>query len=320
MIKYFSLQNNQLTLLNEDTKSAAIWLCLEQPSDTEISTVAETFSFPSDYITDVLDDTENSRFEKLAQETFADPALLLVQYPFAKLSPAGYLQIETYPFSIILTPDGKMITASNYEPEFIKKILQKKFSDSANSNAIWEILFQMFWEMSASFNILLASMKTHSDTLENQIQVATENKQLSQIMNIQKSLIYFEQATMDNQHVFQKFFETNLLGWDATGHGQMHDILVENRQAQISARLQLKLVEKMNETFSSIVSNNLNNVMKILTSLTIVLTIPTIIGSIYGMNIQLPFANRDDAFWWLFLGTFILCILVVYYLRKNRFL
>lgn len=293
------------------------WIYLEKPTTEEITKVLKLYPFPKDYISAVLDDTENSRYEKLNQVDFAKSALVLLQYPFPKVSPSGYLQIETYPFSIILTPEGKIITVSNYEPPFVKKVLQETFSTTINQ---WQLLFRFLWHLTGDFNQLLAILKKSSDDLENKIQVATENKQLYQIMDIQKSLIYFEEATYDNQRVLQKFFDSNLLELTEIEKGQMHDILVENRQAVISARLQLKLVEKMNETFSSIVSNNLNNVMKILTSLTIVLTIPTIIGGIYGMNIQIPFANRENAFWWIFAGTFFLCGIVIYYLRKNRFL
>lgn len=316
MLKYYSLKNEKICP-EETLTSEVFWFCLEKPTPEEIEKVLALYPFPKDYISAVLDDTENSRYEKLNQENFSKSALVLLQYPFPKVSPSGYLQIETYPFSIILTPEGKIITVSNYEPPFVKKVLQEKFLTNISQ---WHLLFRFLWHLTGDFNQLLSVMKKSSDNLENKIQVATENKQLYQIMDIQKSLIYFEEATHDNQQVLQKFADCNLLGLTEIEKGQMHDILVENRQAVISARLQLKLVEKMNETFSSIVSNNLNNVMKILTSLTIVLTIPTIVGGVYGMNIQLPFANRENAFWWIFAGTFLLCGIVIYYLRKNRFL
>jgi len=97
-------------------------------------------------------------------------------------------------------------------------------------------------------------------------------------------------------------------------------VIIETEQAKTTARIRLKLVEQMNQTFSAIISNNLNNIMKILTSLTIILTIPTIIGSIYGMNIKLPIAERDDAFLWLILLTVIISLLTTYYLKKGKFL
>lgn len=97
------------------------------------------------------------------------------------------------------------------------------------------------------------------------------------------------------------------------------DLILHNSSVLIDKE-PLKLVEQMNQTFSAIVSNNLNNIMKILTSLTIILTIPTIVGSIYGMNIKLPIAERDDAFIWLVLLTLFICIVTTYYLKKGKFL
>lgn len=97
-------------------------------------------------------------------------------------------------------------------------------------------------------------------------------------------------------------------------------MIIETEQSRTTARIQLKLVEQMNQTFSAIVSNNLNNIMKILTSLTIILTIPTIIGSLYGMNIKLPIAGRDDAFLWIILLMIFISIATAYYLKKGKFL
>lgn len=325
MIKYYSLKNQQLQLVKENQSEEVQWISLERPDADEISAICQEYKMPRDYITAVLDDTENSRYEKLVQEKFNKPALLLIQYPFARLSPSGYLQVDTYPFSMILVPNGQLITVANYEPEFIKRILLRNFPHAKDEivtsiQSMWKILFAMLWELTFDFNRYLLDIKQSSDQLEKQIQVATENKQLYQIMDIQKSLVFFEEATKDNYQVLQRFYEGNPLGFDDQAKGDLHDCLVEMRQAVISSRVQLKLVEKMNDSFSAIVSTNLNNVMKILTSLTIVLTIPTIVGGLYGMNVTLPFANREDAFWLIFGGTFILCLVVIYYLRKNRFL
>ena len=100
----------------------------------------------------------------------------------------------------------------------------------------------------------------------------------------------------------------------------LHDVIIETEQSRTTARIQLKLVEQMNQTFSAIVANNLNNIMKILTSLTIILTIQTIIGSLYGMNIKLPIAGRDDAFLWIILLMIFISIATAYYLKKGKFL
>ena len=100
----------------------------------------------------------------------------------------------------------------------------------------------------------------------------------------------------------------------------MHDILIETKQAMTSANIHLKFANQMNDTFSAVVSNNQNNIMKILTSLTIVLTIPTIVSGLYGMNVSLPIENRADAFWILLAVTLVICYLTIRYLKKKGLL
>ncbi|MFV0559653.1 MAG: magnesium transporter CorA family protein [Enterococcus sp.] len=318
MIHYLSLKEHQLTK-QEKEDAQTIWYLVEDPSFKEIDELTHKFNMRADYITSILDDAENSRTEDFLQEEFTHPALLLLQYPELLSSPSGYLQLNTYPFSIVITPQKKIITIMKHEPQFLKKVMTHFYENNDISNSL-KIFFQLMWEITISYNYYLATIRKQCDLLESQLQVATENSQLYQMMDIQKSLVYFEQATTSNMHALQKIashptFEKN--------HGlknHFHDILIETEQAMTSSKIQLKLVDQMNSTFSAIVSNNLNNIMKILTSLTIVLTIPTIIGGLYGMNVKLPFAGRDDAFFWIGLITILICILSIRYLKKKHLL
>lgn len=318
MIKYFTLDNEKLRNTGKETDQT-IWYCVERPNQEEIHQLTHQFEIPSDYITSILDDAENSRTEEFNQSKLTKPALLLLQYPFAKTSPSGYFQVDTYPLSIILTPKKKLITITNHEPLFLKKVFSQTFPKSDVSPNL-NIFFQFIWQVTLSYNSYLATLQSQCDTLEAKLQVSTENKQLYQIMDIQKSLVYFREATSANLDALKELAQNKLFQENHALKNHLRDVLVETEQAMTTSRIQLKLVEQMNQTFSAIVSNNLNNIMKILTSLTIVLTIPTIIGSIYGMNIKLPIAERDDAFIWLVLLTLFICIVTTYYLKKGKFL
>lgn len=184
MIKYFTLEDQKLIDSSEET-AETVWYCVERPTGEEIDQLIEQFQIPRDYLTSVLDDAENSRVEEFNQEKLTKPALLLLQYPFPKTSPSGYFQVDTYPFSIILTPKKKLITITNHEPLFLKKVFQQTFHKndlSANLN----IFMQMLWQITQSFNTYLSSLLAQCDLLETQLKVSTENKQLYQIMDIQK--------------------------------------------------------------------------------------------------------------------------------------
>jgi len=293
MIKYFSIEDRQLVNTQKETADT-IWYCVERPSEDEIQQITHQFQIPSDYITSILDDAENSREEEFNQTKLTKPALLLLQYPFPKTSPSGYFQVDTYPFSQAFTENDL----------------------PANLN----IFMQLLWQITFSYNTYLSTLQSQCDVLEKQLRVSTENSQLYQIMDIQKSLVYFKEATTANLTTLKTLVKNKTIQENHALKNHLHDVIIETEQSRTTARIQLKLVEQMNQTFSAIVSNNLNNIMKILTSLTIILTIPTIIGSLYGMNIKLPIAGRDDAFLWIILLMIFISIATAYYLKKGKFL
>ncbi|MFD2306580.1 magnesium transporter CorA family protein [Enterococcus termitis] len=318
MINYLALENGQFTSSNSTTEDT-IWLAVERPSEEEINHLIDTYKLPKDYITGVLDDDENSRFEGLHQNTLEEPALLLVQYPHATISPSGYTQLDTFPFAVILTTDGKVITVINKSADFLKKALTTPFPNSELPIQESLILY-LSWHISTCYNRFLKELIQETNKLEGELKVSTENSQLYQIMDIQKSLVYFESAINSNLEVLNRLYSAKIFSDPRAHLPHLHDILVETKQAATTTKIQLKLVDKISDTFSAIVSNNLNNVMKILTSLTIVLTIPTIIGGVFGMNVKLPFANREDAFFWISVVTTVTCIFVIYRLKKRNLL
>ncbi|EOI05158.1 cation transporter [Enterococcus moraviensis ATCC BAA-383] len=318
MINYLKIENGQFVPSRFDTKDT-IWLAVEKPTDEEIDQLVTTYKLPKDYITGVLDDDENSRFEGLHQNVLEEPALMLVQYPHATVSPSGYMQLDTFPFAIILTTDGKVITVINNSADFLKKALGTPFPDIELPIQETLILY-LSWHISTCYNRFLKELIKETNKLEGELKVSTENSQLYQIMDIQKSLVYFESAINSNLEVLNMLYSAKIFKDPRAHLPRLHDILVETKQAATTTKIQLKLVDKISDTFSAIVSNNLNNVMKILTSLTIVLTIPTIIGGIFGMNVKLPFANREDAFFWIFVVTTGTCIFVIHRLKKRNLL
>ncbi|WP_122645339.1 magnesium transporter CorA family protein [Enterococcus mediterraneensis] len=318
-MKYYYTVDDQILVPHENKSADFLWLHVEKPTSQEISTLSEEYQLPIDYLSAILDDAENSRVEGLEQEKFKRPILLLLQFPYVSTSPSGYLQFETFPLSLIITADNKLISVSNRHPTFFSKVLKQPLPNNDMSNYI-NLIWQIVWRLVLSYNDHLRMIKDQVEKLEGQIQVSTKNKHLYQIMDIQKSLVFFEAATKANLQALNNLALSPEFQKNHAYRNHLHDILVETEQSMISARIHLKLVNQMTDIFSAIVSNNLNNVMKILTSLTIVLTIPTIIGGFYGMNVKLPFASRDDAFFLIAIGTLVFCYIAIYYLRKKNLL
>ncbi|MBP1045400.1 magnesium transporter CorA family protein [Enterococcus sp. BWM-S5] len=318
MITYLKRENQQF--IHENTDSDEVkWIIVESPARDEIDQLISTYHLPSDYVTSVLDENEKARSEGNWHDISERAALILIQFPKASVSPSGYMQLNTYPLSVIRTKENKIITITDQSTDFIEKVKMNGLQDSELS-VHSTLLFRLLWEISKSFNGFLSKVIAEIGHLEGELKIATENSQLYQMMDIQKSLVYFESALSENINVVKRLYDDRESpdSYDHLPH--LHDILVEMKQGLTTTSIQLKLVDQISNTFSSIVSNNLNIVMKILTSLTIVLTIPTIIGGVYGMNIKLPFANREDAFLWIFLITSFLCGAVIYFLKKRNLL
>lgn len=318
LITYLKKDGQHFKSETEDSDDIK-WIIVEAPERKEIDALISTYHLPPDYVTSVLDENEKARSERNWHDITEHPALILIQFPKASVSPSGYMQLNTYPLSVIRTMDNKIITITDQSTDFIEKIKTNGLLDSKLS-VHSTLLFQLLWEISKSFNGFLSKVITEIGHLEGELKIATENSQLYQMMDIQKSLVYFESALSEDINVVKRLYDDREHEETFDHLPHLHDILVEMKQGLTTTRIQLKLVDQISSTFSSIVSNNLNIVMKILTSLTIVLTIPTIIGGVYGMNVKLPFANREDAFLWIFLITSFLCGAVIYFLKKRNLL
>lgn len=318
MITYYAVVGDQIKSVVKES-SDICWLHVDTPPKEEIQALSKEFQLPNDYLTAVLDDVENARTEGLEQETFKRPILLVVEFPFATNSPSGYLQYQTYPMSVIITPDKRLITVANHRPPFFDKVLNNRIPQNDMSPRM-NIALLILWELVLSFNNHLEEINRQVSRLESHIQVATENKRLYQIMDIQKSLVFFESSTTANYEALKKLARTTEFANHHAYQNHLHDILVETKQSVSTSKIYMRLVAQMTDTFSAIVSNNLNNIMKILTSLTIVLTIPTIIGGLFGMNVKLPLADKEWAFFLIISGTIGICLWAIRYLRKKNLL
>lgn len=316
MINYYALSPD-FTQSEVTDESSANWIQVVQPTQDEINQLAESNHFPIDYLTSILDSQELSRFE-VAKQTDDPPVLVLVQHPKAIQNVSGYSQYTTPPLSIVITKE-KIITTTNETTNNLKTMDYHWKTDP--SIPIHEhFALHILWSIALQYVKDVTVLKKRTEDLEQKLRISTENDQLFQLMAIQKSLIYLESALKDNLKVIDHMLATSLIMTSKKSDAYLHDIWVEHNQALSMCQIQKEIVSQISATFSSIVSNNLNIIMKILTSITIVLTIPSIIGGIYGMNVKIPFTDSPIAFWLILLGSTALCLFTIWWLKKNRFL
>ncbi len=317
MLQYFTTGPNGLLTTASDPNQP-YWINVERPTINEINQLTNTFHFPKDYLTAVLDDAEVSRTEQLDQPTATQPVLIVMQYPKLTTSDLGYLEYQVYPFALILT-DQVVLTISNYPASFIQDFIMDPTSSKLSLENHEDFVLAIMWYIEHAYVSALNLINQRTNLLERHLNQATHNEELFRIMAYQKSLIRFDAALTQNGPVLAAV-EASATHFNAPHHAAFTtDIMVETKQAVDMTHTNNQILQQYSQMVSAVISNNLNDVMKFLTSLTMILTIPTIIGGIYGMNVKLPGASVVHAFTWIMLGTIILCILGIEYLRNHDY-
>ncbi|MGY3778543.1 magnesium transporter CorA family protein [Isobaculum melis] len=316
MIQYFKT-TEEAEIEQMTAYQKGCWINVSDPNEAEIQQLLTQFNMPRDYLTDVLDEDEVSRIEQYARED-KEATLVLIQYPHIVPSSAGYPMYDSFPLAIILLQDT-ILTVSKSKPHFIEEMMLGNVKMKFKTEAAAHFMARILWSISASYLKFLKIIDHETNKLEAQLKESTKNEQLFALLGLQKSLTHFSVALSSNHDVLAKVQQSQRFVEDPLLASEINDVLVENNQAIKTTKIYTQILSDLGTLFSSVVSNNLNIIMKVLTSLTIVLTIPTIIGGIYGMNVPIPNADRADAFWLVMALIFFLTGITVWILKRHDF-
>ena len=289
MIQYFKNIEHQTIAIDKPEDGS--WVNVLPPlRQEEFSELSESLDIPIDFLKDSLDIDERSRFE-----IDDNVKLIVIKTPTENISfndsDAFYI---TIPICIILT-HNQIVTVNSFENEAIKKFLttfQNRNPDKKNM-----MVLKIFEKVINNFQDLLKEINMRRNNLEHKLYVANRNEELLQLMRIQKSLVYFLTALRSNELLMMKMVRTNFLQLNEDEKDFLDDLIVETSQALEMANTYTNILSSTLDAFASIISNNQNEVLKRLTTLTIVLTVPTLIASIYGMNVPIPYKDTPYAFW-----------------------
>ena len=311
MIQYFKIVDQQTIAI--DKPIVGSWVNILPPlKQEEFSELSNTLNIPIDFLKDSLDIDERSRYE-----TENDVKLIVIKTPTENNSfnesDAFYI---TIPICIILT-DGQIVTVNSFENEAIKKFLnsfQNRHPDKKNM-----MVLKIFEKITTNFQEYLKEINHRRNALEQKLYDANRNEELLQLMRIQKSLVYFVTALRSNELLMMKMARTNFLNLNEEEKDFLDDLVIETSQALETANTYTNILSSTLDAFASIISNNQNEVLKRLTTLTIFLSIPVLIASIYGMNVPLPFQHSPYAFWIPVLICFLILGFALYnYLRRIK--
>lgn len=311
MINYYSIENGKIVKYRDGLE--LFWIEMQSPEEDEIDEIVKKYNLPRDYIYDINDPQEISRFE--GDEDDKNAKLLMLLFPL-KLKKNSY---ATRPISIILT-ESVVITATALESEVLDVLKIGEFKRFVKTQSKEDFILEIAWRISQSFILAVRDLEKSIDLIEKEIRKSTKNELFYNMINIQRSLINFQMATRENGPIIDRIYETDKLFMTEGRESLIHDLQVENKQAAIMVEKSSTMLENLSDLYSNVISNNLNDVMKILTSITIVLTVPTIIGGLWGMNTSLPFANEENAFYYLLGLSLLLSFLIIYALKKRDFL
>lgn len=310
MIQYFK-NINQKTITIDKPENGS-WVNVVPPLKLEeFSQLSQELDIPLDFLKDSLDIDERSRFEEED-----NVKLVVIKAPTENNSfnesDAYYI---TIPICIILT-HNQIVTVNSFDNAAIKKFL-KSFENRQSDRRNMMVL-KIFEKAITTFTETLKEINVRRNVIEQKLYAASRNEQLLQLMRIQKSLVYIVTSLRSNEMVFMKMERTNFLGLNEEENEFLHDLIVDNSQALEMANIYTNILSSTLDAFASIIANNQNEVLKRLSVITIVLTFPVLVASIYGMNVPIPYSNSSYAFYIpVFLSLILSLVIGWLFLRKK---
>ncbi|GAB2814452.1 magnesium transporter CorA family protein [Ferruginibacter profundus] len=311
MIQYFKIIEHQT--IETDKPEIGSWVNVLPPlKQEEFTELSETLDIPIDFLKDSLDIDERSRYE-----IDDNVKLIVIKTPTENNSfnesDAFYI---TIPICIILT-HNQIVTVNSFENEAIKKFLNSFQNRHPDKKSM--MVLKIFEKITANFQEYLKEINQRRNVLEQKLYDANRNEELLQLMRIQKSLVYFITALRSNELLMMKLARTNVLQLTDDEKDFLDDLVVETSQALETANTYTNILSSSLDAFASIISNNQNEVLKRLTTLTIFLSVPVLIASIYGMNVPIPYKDTHYAFWVpVILSVAILAFVMWNYLKRFK--
>lgn len=289
------------------------WIHMSNPTDKEIELIARATGVAEDMIKAALDEEERARVEK---DDDTGAVLVVTDIPFT-VEDENHYTYTTLPFGFISTSDS-MITVCLEETSLIDDMLSARFVKDVNLHKRTRFLIQLQYTISKKFLHYLKQIDRASQRVQNELEKSMRNAELIEMLDLEKSLVYISTSLRSNSVVLDrlpksvKFFEEDLDLWE--------DVVIENKQAIEMSNIYRDILSGTMDAYASIISNNLNVVMKVLTSLTLLVAIPSMIGAFWGMNTGVPFEGETWGFWVVIGISVVVCLIAGIVLWKKRFL
>jgi len=313
MISFYKTCDNHLTSI--DVFEIDCWINVVAPTAEEIQILKNDFAVEPDFINAALDEEEASRIENSDD----GQTLIITDIPYWDNSTENHIY-STFPMGIIVKQD--FIITICLRDNIIIKDISSGMIKALNTKHKTQFLLYMLLRMVVRFLQYLRQIDKRTSFLEKLLRKSMRNKELTQLMDLQKSLVYFQTSLKSNEATLEKIRRGRAVKLYDDDHDLLEDVMIEIKQALEMCNIYSSILSGTMDAFASIISNNLNIVMKQLTSITIIMAIPTMIFSFYGMNIgsesgALPYAT---AIWFPTIISIIASVVAgIWFYKKDYF-
>lgn len=314
MLRIYKTENGgKLVKLKTFKAANQAWISLVNPSAKEIEQVSSVSKVDADILRNSLDADERSRVE-LDEGIFS----VIVNLPL--LDEEG--NFDTLPCGLVFTVRNFLTICS--KDNRILSSFNKNTAKTFDTRERTKFMLSILYKITQFYLRYLAIINRKTEHIEDALKQTTNNQELFQLIEIQKSLVYFTTALRDNQLVLEKILRmtkspatSGILAFTEDDTDLLEDVIVENKQAIEMVDMHRTILEGMMDGFASIINNNVNQIMKFLAAITIVLSIPTMLASFWGMNVGVPVAASAYGFWIVISISMVATLLVIIYFRKR---
>ncbi len=280
MINIYRNDENR-RIIKVDDAGPGCWISITSPTQKEVSILTEEYGLNLDFIKSALDDEEASRTEKEDDQT-----LIIIDTPEMEVKDENTVLYYTTPLSIIIK-DHMVFTITLNKNTVVEDVIDGRVR-GINTAFMTKFTLQLMLRANLIYLQYLRKIDKASNIIEEHLNSATKNEEIVQLLELQKSLVYFSTSLRSNETTLNKIYRGNIIKLYEEDKDLLEDVLIENKQAMEMASIYSRILTGMMDAFSSVINNNLNTVMWRLTVITVVLAVPTIVYSFYGMNTNLP--------------------------------
>ncbi len=306
MLNIYVNENNRV--IHGDVKDNAVWIDLVNPTTEELDFVEKETGVYREFLTSLLDTEESSRIDIEEEQILivVNAAVQRTEMP---------TQFRTIPLGIVIL-DKYIITVSLEQLDCLS-MFRLIGNRMVNISKQAQFTLQIIYQVTAMYLAHLDNLDSKTDAIEEALYINLEDSLFIDLLKIEKTLVYFRNSLRSNKSVVDKLFRSSYLTLYEEDEDLLDDINIELVQAMEMADTNAAIIRSIRDGISSLMSNKLNITMRTLAAITIIMTIPTMIFSFYGMNVKLG-ATNTDYYAFVIIGVTIITTLIAYIIMRNR--